>query len=577
MPNVNEIKWNSIKPEVNEEAEFFEIVNDFGNPLEILREAISNSIDASATFLKIGFDVKEIEGKKRLVITLSDNGEGMNSDIIKKDFWGLGYSRSRGRPEAIGEKGHGTKIYLRSEKVEVKTHHKDRAYVSVCENPLAALSKKNLHQPKWRSIVPEQKKTGTEIVIIGYNDNQRSFFKQSIVKDYILWYTKLGSIEKEFDIKDFENFKVHLKCLDKNEYEEISFGHVFPTQNSNIEKLFAKNGSSAADLYVKKFSWKNEHLNEHPEVVYNAIISVEGDEIKRIYNPMIQDRSRKETGKYRVADRYGIWLCKDYIPIMRVNEWITGFGSGSNAFVLLHGFVNCQDLKLTANRGSIANTDPKILEELKVEIKKKIDEIDEELHGNGVYTLRGWQQEERTIKQEGDEFKRRIKNIKKRNASIFNKRIYLEPSNESELFGLFIAIYSKYNKYFNFEIVDYNTSTGIDIIIRNVGGKIISDGEFAYLELKYLLNPRRFNHSFKNLQWIVCWDFDKSMVEGTEFVGIEENDTRELKIVDEGGELTYFLDSPRRSRKIQIIRLKEFLKEKLNIEFNKQFSDVFPD
>lgn len=36
--------------------------------------------------------------------------------------------------------------------------------------------------------------------------------------------------------------------------------------------------------------------------------------------------------------------------------WITGFGTESNSYVMLHEFINCQKLKLTANRGSVANT-----------------------------------------------------------------------------------------------------------------------------------------------------------------------------------------------------------------------------
>lgn len=88
-------QWEIIKPQVNAEAEFFEILNDFGDPLEILQEAISNAIDAHAAKIKIGFDVEAIEGRKKLIITIEDNGDGMTYDVIGKDFGGLGYSPSR--------------------------------------------------------------------------------------------------------------------------------------------------------------------------------------------------------------------------------------------------------------------------------------------------------------------------------------------------------------------------------------------------------------------------------------------------------------------------------------------------
>ncbi len=81
-------EWEIIQPKVNSEAEFFEIVNDFGDPLEVFREAISNAIDARATSVKIGIDVEVIAGRKKLVITFQDNGEGMTREILGRDFLG---------------------------------------------------------------------------------------------------------------------------------------------------------------------------------------------------------------------------------------------------------------------------------------------------------------------------------------------------------------------------------------------------------------------------------------------------------------------------------------------------------
>lgn len=565
--------WETINPKVNAEAEFFEIVNDFGDPLELLREGISNAIDAKASWIKISFSVDEIEGAKRLVIRMEDNGHGMTKDVLSRDFWGLGYSTSRERKDAIGEKGHGAKIYLRSEKVEVRTQNEQEAFHSVCENPLRNLSQKKLHEPKLQQIEKFIPHTGTEITIIGYNDNQRTKFVQNIVKDYLLWFTKVGSIERVFDIHEFKDFKVHLKCLDEDEHEPIEFGHKFPDDNSDINKLFDEKGSAAADWYVKRRLWPKQRLADHPEVTFDAVISVEGDEIKRQYNPMIRDRSRADTGRYRAGDRYGIWLCKDYIPVTRVNEWITGFGSGSNAYVLLHGFVNCQSLKLTANRGDIANTDPKILEELKTTVQKLINEVDNELNTNGVYTLRGWQEEHRTLQQEKTEFQRRINGLKKRKTARLEDRLLVEPNNESELFGVFTTIYSLHPELFEFEPLDYNTTKGVDIIARNKSPNLITEGEHSYIELKHFLQAKKFNHAFAYLRWIICWDFDKIVLVGSELIGIEDTDVRRLQsAVDKSDHPIYFLDNQRRANKIQVIRLKELLENKLDLKFETEHS-----
>lgn len=69
--------WIKLTPHVNSEAEFLEIASDFGNPLEIIREAISNAIDANATDMSIAFSVEEVDGASMLVIRIRDNGIGM--------------------------------------------------------------------------------------------------------------------------------------------------------------------------------------------------------------------------------------------------------------------------------------------------------------------------------------------------------------------------------------------------------------------------------------------------------------------------------------------------------------------
>jgi hypothetical protein len=257
---------------------------------------------------------------------------------------------------------------------------------------------------------------------------------------------------------------------------------------------------------------------------------------------------------------------KDYIPIERVNEWVTGFGSGSNAFVLLHGFVNCQDLKLTANRKSIANTDPRLLEDLRSAVQSLVTDVDEHLQAQGLYTLRSWQDEERTSLQERAEFERRVRNLKTRRTAILDSKRLLQPTSESELFGLFVTLSTLRPELFPFEPLDYNTNRGVDVIARNRGSSPISDGEHWYVELKFVLQTQ-FNHSFKHLRYIVCWDFDDRITHGTEFRGIGDEQRKLTVSQDADGKNLYFLDAPTSRVKIQIIRLKEHLANEIGIGF----------
>ena len=406
-----------------------------------------------------------------------------------------------------------------------------------------------MHKPKIREIIKDFK--GTEIYIEGYNNNERSRYLFDIVKDYLYWFTKLGSYEKEFQKFEPVNFTVNLKCIDDLSFKKLPIGHIFAKENSNINNLFEKYEVNAADYYVKKFV-KEGRLTQRPEVEYKAVVYLEGLQAKRDYNPLLKSKISKDKGYYKVNDRYGIWLSKDYIPVQRVNEWISNFGGGAGSIGLLHGFINCQDVKLTANRGSVANTDPGIIEELKKVLNEISEEIDEDIYKNNIVDLQKWQKQAKTMKLEKAEFDRRKQNILKRKSAQIMGATFLQPTNESELFGLFIALYYQEPLLFDFEPLDYNTTSGIDLIARNKSDQGVSDSQFWYVELKYILNDK-FNHSFKNIRRIVCWDISKSLKDGSELTSIVEDERRILRISGEGDEKTYFLDTESSDIKIKII------------------------
>ena len=75
----------TIKPTVNETQEFIEIAFDFSNPLDLVREAISNAFDARANHMKIGFDAISDCGEKVLKIILDvKTGAGLDFTLEGK-------------------------------------------------------------------------------------------------------------------------------------------------------------------------------------------------------------------------------------------------------------------------------------------------------------------------------------------------------------------------------------------------------------------------------------------------------------------------------------------------------------
>lgn len=538
--------WEVISPKVNETSEFLEIASDFGDPLELFREALHNAYDWNATVFSIDISVQEIGGLDKLIIEMRDNGSGMSYETIKNNFWDLGNSKSRGNSNSIGEKGHGTKIYLRSDKVILHTNNGEESFESECEGAFAALNAGKVHSPRIRKSEVNYEK-GTWIRIEGYNNNERATLTQSIIKDYLYWYTVLGTVENQFSDRAIKDFAVKLKALDSDSFETLPMGHVFAKESKDINSLFSKYGEVAADYYVKKFVYPDRSLPSKPEIKYDVVIYYEGDEAKRLYNPMIRQRKNKATGTYKVADRYGIWLCKDFVPIQRTNEWITSFGTGSNSFGLLHGFINCQKLKLTANRGSIANTNTQIISELKTEVQKIIEEINVDLYKNDVMTLRKWKEEAQTKAVEEAAFSKRKDLIKKKKYFEYEGRTFLVPRNEAELYGIFMSLYTINPENFEFEPLDYDESIGIDLLARNKSKNKIADCEFWYVELKYQLGATPFNHSFSNIRYILCWELANKVKDGTELQSSVEEEMRVFHIIPADKEQNkpkqYYLDN----------------------------------
>jgi len=549
------------KPSVDETQEFIEIANDFSNPLDLVREAISNSFDAKATNIKLHFDVEETYGERNLKIIIEDNGNGMNSEELKS-FFDLGNSTRRNDNAAIGEKGHGTKVYFNSSLIVVETDNGDMFQIASMKDPI-----KKLHQRIIPEVEVKQEKTktkkGTKIIITGYNSNRMGKFTHEQLKDYIEWFTKFASFEKFFTNYDNSNLIIELQGLNRTEYEEIIFGHPFPEESESADKLFEKYLVGAPKLYCKRFI-KTGHLKDMPDISYQAIFSVEGNKVKLDNNPMIRrQRANNLPGSYTVAERYGLWLCKDYIPVQRKNEWVNYKGS---EFIKLHAFFNCQGLKLTANRGSIDNTPSEILFNIQQEVKAIYDEIVTSDDWANLEWLEDETDAYRTSEKEQKDFDRRIKKIKNSNVAVFKGHSFVEPKRESGVYAILLQLQILEPDLFPFYIIDYDTHSGIDVIVKGDNTQPIHTSKLFYVEFKHYLT-KDFNHSFKNLYNIVCWD---TTIKHNETLKDLSNEERIMQIVppeNDNDYTKYFLDRQGSATKIEVFVLKDFLKEKLGMEF----------
>ena len=161
-----------LTPAVDIAQEFIEIAHDFANPLDIIREAISNAIDARSidrsSTINLAFEMQNIAGENTFVVRIEDDGKGMDENELQA-FFDLGNSTRRGNINAIGEKGHGTKIYFNSKRIVVDTQKDGHArLLATLDSPFTRLNQRIVPTAVVQRL-PAEGNSGTVITIYGYS------------------------------------------------------------------------------------------------------------------------------------------------------------------------------------------------------------------------------------------------------------------------------------------------------------------------------------------------------------------------------------------------------------------------
>ena len=334
----------------------------------------------------------------------------------------------------------------------------------------------------------------------------------------------------------------------------------------NIKKLREEFGPDWTKVFVKRWCFPNLKVPDFPEVTFDFIFYLEGNQAKLNYNNMIRRHGVTPLpGMYTVEDRYGLYVCKDYIPIQRMNEWIS---TGQQEWTKYHAFINCQAFNLTGNRGNVGNTRPDLLEALGKAVETAFEEKIRSSSDFQTYEDEfEMEKRYRSAKVETADFKNRLKALSsKRVASLKNGVELLQPRREAGVHALFSAISALYPDAFAFRILDYDTAKGYDAICTTSTALDLARDQLFFVEFKYLLK-QRFDHSFDKLLKVVCWECtipDGATIE--DLVGKK----RILQLSSPSEEVPYtqyWLVSQAGHLNIEVIVLKDYLKEKLGIEF----------
>jgi len=369
--------------------------------------------------------------------------------------------------------------------------------------------------------------------------------------------------------------KIYLHGLGfEGEFEEIGYGHVFPRECKSLTQISKLHPDETMPMrwYVKRWHKKGMAVKNHPHVKLDIVFSLEGDLVRREYNTMISYQGKKEGGDYTIEQRYGLWAAKDYIPVRQVNDW---FSRGKSEWTKFHAFVNCQKFSLTANRADINNTDQQLLDSIEKTVEDYYENfIEPSLEYQEYKDALKDQESYRNARQEAKEFDSRKKRALKKHIAQYKGVELIAPGSsviggggqELGVHCLFSQIDALEPDLFGFKVVDYDSHKGYDCLVSRGTSLDLNNPQLAFLEFKYKLDTE-FNHSFEKLAYIVCWECNLN--DGAQISGLGP-EIRILAIFPKDGlrdHTSYYLQALGQPHNIEVFVLKEYLKDKLDIEF----------
>lgn len=347
-------------PKVNEVNEFLEIASDFEDPLEVIREALSNSYDAGATEVEISIKSRAQESE----IIIEDNGHGMSHADLES-FFDLGNS-TKNDPEqdSIGYKGHGTKILYKSDQIIVSTARNGTNLRAKMEKPWEKLNDRTLPEYEVTESSTRSGTDGTRIKVTGFRSGQ-GFAPESLtynkIEHYLKWKTLAGSTKYHFHPEEFRELEITVN-LD----EEI---------DDSRDKLVTTNKLEFPDeqLQPGEDPFPEARMCKHygPEVLQIEAENGETTELE-VVGMVGGKKAREELPTYgRHSVQFGIWLAKDHIKVERLNEAI----SHDNEFIHFLFIANSQDIELSANREKIRNKSSTIYQAIEGELNYFLSKV----------------------------------------------------------------------------------------------------------------------------------------------------------------------------------------------------------
>jgi len=455
-------------PQVNEVNEFLETASDFEDPLEVIRESLSNSYDADAS--EVSFEIRSQPNGSDIII--EDDGTGMDRTTLET-FFDLGNSQ---KTDSIGYKGHGTKIFYKSDRIVVETVRDGTALRATMDKPWEKLNDRVLPEYEVTEETTDLDR-GTRIHIQGFKSGQ-GFDPTSLtynkVHHYLKWKTIAGSTAHYFDAEDHE-MEIHVELddeIDDTQPELRTTNRLeFPS-----EQLRPSAGRFPAERMCKIYPPQDLTIDYEGGTTTAQVVGMVGGKAARNELPTF--------GKH--SAQFGVWLAKDFIKVERVNEAI----SHDNEFLHFFFIANCQELELSANRGKIRNKSSAVYQALVSELDHFMSKVAEDPWFKDYL-------EQRRIAELDRKAESQLSSVEDRRERV-RQRESFEPTNQAEV--LLALERSNTTASEPVRAEDFQMGSDINAMIRK-------DGEVWSSSLHpTLMDHFEAEKPLQSVEKIVCWD-----------------------------------------------------------------------
>ena len=162
-------------------------------------------------------------------------------------------------------------------------------------------------------------------------------------------------------------------------------------------------------------------------------------------------------------------------------------------------------MPLTANRGSVENTSQDLLADIEATVKKIFKE---QIESTSDYVK--FQDEllaierHRHAEKEAQDYRRRLKRLEAREITTINDVEFYSPESETDVIALVSGIQALLPNLLPFVVRDYDSHFGFDGLATRNKQLAVNETKHLFVEFKLELK-KDFNHSFENLEAILCW------------------------------------------------------------------------